>query len=350
MPRRALTLAVSGGLLAVLAAAGSVLPVPYVELQPGPVTDTLGRASNGSEALITVSGHQTYPTSGSIALTTVQVVGDPNHQPTLFSAISGWIAHDTAVVPQQLLFPPGADVGQVEEQNTLDMEQSQDEAITAALRYLHLSAVPHVVVADLVSDAPAASVLKVGDVVLAVDGQDVATKEALQRLITRHQPGEQVRLTIRRDGRTSTVTPKTIASTEGGTRHAIVGFTPAIRHDFPFTVRIHLADVGGPSAGLAFALGLVDKLTPGALTGGRHVAVTGTIDGSGDVGPVGGVQQKVLGAARSGATVFLVPKDECTDARRTAPSSIRLVPVQTLGGAIKALEDLGSNPGRVPAC
>lgn len=350
MTRRGLTLSVAVLLLAVLVAAGSVLPVPYVALEPGPVSDTLGAVPGSTAPLIKISGHQTFPTQGQLDLVTVQVVGDPHHQLSLWQALRGWVDGTIAVVPQQLLFPPGETPKDVEQQNAEDMTQSQDDAITAALTYLHIPVTTRVVVSGLTKDAPAAKVLQSGDVLLAVDGTAVTGAAQLRTLITRHQPGDTLQLRIRRSDRTITVSVRTIASSEGGARHAIVGFVPQERHDFPFKVTINLADVGGPSAGMAFALGIVDKLTPGSLTGGRHIAGTGTIDPSGKVGEVGGVQQKVVGAARAGATVFLVPKGECADARSTAPKGIRLVSVQTLSGAVTALEHLASGRGAVPSC
>ncbi|MFI7383035.1 S16 family serine protease [Streptomyces sp. NPDC049813] len=119
-------------------------------------------------------------------------------------------------------------------------------------------------------------------------------------------------------------------------------------------VALQLGDVGGPSAGLLFSLGIVDMLdgdgSGGELTGGKSVAGTGTIDDTGRVGAVGGVSLKVQAADRDGATVFLVPKAECSDAKASAPKSMRLIPVSTLRGAVTALTDLAKNTGSVPAC
>lgn len=126
-------------------------------------------------------------------------------------------------------------------------------------------------------------------------------------------------------------------------------------HKSPRDVRVslRLADVGGPSAGLFFSLGIVDKVVGdgrgGGLTGGRIVAGTGTISAGGKVGPVGGVPLKTKAAKRDGASVFLVPRAECADAKVERPKGLRLVPVDNLGGALKALDALKSG-GRVPSC
>ncbi|WP_053636250.1 S16 family serine protease [Streptomyces sp. XY152] len=126
------------------------------------------------------------------------------------------------------------------------------------------------------------------------------------------------------------------------------------REDDGIEVTLELADVGGPSAGLLFSLGIVDKLngdgSGGDLTGGRVVAGTGTIDAAGAVGAVGGVPLKTQAAKRDGATVFLVPKDECSDARAELPEGLRLIPVTTLGGAVDALVALEKGTGKVPSC
>jgi len=121
--------------------------------------------------------------------------------------------------------------------------------------------------------------------------------------------------------------------------------------DYPFSVEISLKDVGGPSAGLMFALGIVDKLTPGSLTGGKFIAGTGTIDDSGHVGAIGGIAQKMVGARRKGATVFLSPAGNCAQARDTVPDGLRLVRVKTLSDAVEALEDLkAGRVDEVPTC
>lgn len=350
MSRRALTLIVAAVALAVLGAAGSVLPVPYVALQPGPITDTLGPIPGTDEPLIVVKGHQTYPTKGTLALTTVSVVGDPLHHPSLFAALSDWFDGDTAVVPQQLIFPPGEDVDAVQQENQQEMQQSQEDAITAALRYLDLPVQTQVTVGQITKTAPAAGVLQTGDVIERIDGQAIESEKQLRSLITQHEPGDTLQLTILRGGQTLQRTVTTTSAGTGADKRTVVGFAPVVKHDFPFHVDIRLRDVGGPSAGTMFALGLIDKLTPGSLTGGRTIAGTGTIDPDGNVGPIGGVQQKVVAAARAGATVFLVPAGDCPGARSAAPDGIRLVKVHTLAGAVDALEALGKNPDQVPSC
>ena len=196
MSRRALTLIVAATALVILGVVGSVLPVPYVALQPGPITNTLGNEPGTDQPLIVVKGHPTYPTEGTLALTTVSVVGDPRHQPTLFSALADWFDRDTAVVPEQLTFPPGENVDQVQQENAQEMQQSQENAVTAALTYLHIPVKTVVAVGEITKSAPAAEVLKTGDVIESIDGQRITSEKQLRSLITGHQPGDVLKLTI----------------------------------------------------------------------------------------------------------------------------------------------------------
>jgi PDZ domain-containing protein len=183
--------------------------------------------------------------------------------------------------------------------------------------------------------------------VLEVDGRPATGGARLRELITARDPGEPVDITVRRDGQ-QLETTITTADADG---RAIVGILTRDEADYPFSVEISLRDVGGPSAGLMFALGIVDKLTPGALTDGRFVAGTGTIDDEGNVGAIGGITQKMVGANAAGATEFLVPAGNCEEAVDTAPGVLRLVKVETLAGAVSALEALAKDPAAdVPSC
>jgi PDZ domain-containing protein len=159
-------------------------------------------------------------------------------------------------------------------------------------------------------------------------------------------------LTIDRGGQRRTVAVTSIAS-PGPKPRPIEGFTPDLHatfKDVDVAIGIDPAQVGGPSAGLAFTLGIVDKLTPGSLTGGRTVAGTGTIDGFGHVGPIGGIQQKIAAAVRAGASVFLAPAGDCADAKAAAPASLTLVRVETLHGALQALKAIRTGSGSFPRC
>lgn len=234
-------------------------PLPFSVAQPGMTANVLG--ANRGTPVITVSGAPTRTTSGQLRMTTIEATG-PDARVSLGDVIGNWFRTDRAVMPRDSVYPSGNNVQEIEQHNTEQMEQSQDAATQAALKYLDLSA-------------------------------------------------SKVKVTLK------------------------------------------LADVGGPSAGLLFSLGIIDKLdgngSGGDLTGGKNIAGTGTIGADGAVGAVGGVALKTQAARRDGATVFLVPKDECGDAKAELPKGLRLVPVTTLKGAVSDLVALEKGES-VPSC
>jgi Lon-like protease len=343
MSRRALTMLVAGIGAAVLAVTGAVLPVPYVVLSPGPTFNTLG-AVNG-KPLITVAGHKVYPAAGHLNLVTVSYQGGPGDEINLYTALRSWLSPHDAVVPQEELFGPNSNPKQVQQQNVQEMTDSQQLATAAALRALNIGFTTEAVVAQTLKGMPAYSVLRAGDVITAVDGAAVSSAEKSATLIRSQQPGAPIELTISRNGRTQTV--RLVSKSQGG--KAAIGVYVTDQFKFPFSVRIRVGDIGGPSAGMMFALGLVDKLTPDNLTGGRFIAGTGEIDANGNVGAIGGIQQKMVGARNEGATIFLAPAGNCSDVRGNVPPGLRVVKVSTLGQAVQNLEAIKA--GRpVPSC
>ncbi|MFC7309860.1 S16 family serine protease [Streptomyces monticola] len=234
-------------------------PLPYSVAQPGGTSDVLGE--HKGEPVITIEGAPTRKTDGQLRMTTIIATG-PTMDVGLGDVIDGWFRTDRAVMPREAVYPSGDSVKEIEEHNLGEMKKSQDEAVTAALKYLGRS-------------------------------------------------------------------PKEVK------------------------VQLKLADIGGPSAGLLFSLGIVDKLdgdgSGGDLTGGRTIAGTGTIAADGTVGAVGGVALKTQAAGRDGASVFLVPKAECTDAKAELPKGLRLIPVTTLSGTVDSLRALEKGD-KVPSC
>jgi len=343
--RRTLTLAVAGFLVVLLSAVAALLPVPYVALNPGPVTNTLG--SVGKTELIRIEGRTTYPDDGKLDLTTVSVLGGPRQRLDLVTALRGWIDDAVAVVPEEQVYPAGETAKEIEEQSATEMRDSQENATTAALRHLGIPVTTRLLVQDVEKGSPSRGKLRTGDEILEVDGEQVAGGEQLRELITAREPGDRVMIVVERDGRRVPATIRTKAAEDG---RAIVGITTRDDADYPFTVEILLQDVGGPSAGLMFALGIVEKLTPGSLTDGAHVAGTGTIDDAGHVGTIGGITQKLIGARRAGATVFLVPPGNCAEALRNRPDGLRLVKAQTLTSTVAALDRLREGRSGVPGC
>jgi PDZ domain-containing protein len=203
-------------------------------------------------------------------------------------------------------------------------------------------------VAAVTAGGPSEGRLKAGDLLVSVDGKAVTGADELRRLISARSPGQTVVIGYRRAGKAASVTLGTVATPDAEHR-AIVGIQ--VVPVFPVKVDIQLKDVGGPSAGLMFALGIVDKLQPGSLTGGRVVAGTGEISQDGKVGPIGGIGQKMRGALRADppATVFLVPAANCAEAKRTRPDGLRLIRATTLEGVLAALKTLREG-GTPPTC
>ncbi len=340
--RRALTLLLACVMAFGLAVAGAVKTVPYVSLAPGPAIDTLG--GKGADEVLKITGARTYGADGTLSLTTVSV----RDHLTLFEALSGWLSSRQAVIPREIVYPPDQSEEQQQEQNVQEMRQSQDEATTAALRELGIPGTTLVTVDAVKKGAPADGHLLAGDVLTTVDGTKVTDAKSVGALVRKHSPGESVVIGYTRTGKAATVTLTTAASVEKPVR-TIVGITPAETPSFPIKVEIGLKDIGGPSAGLMFALGIIEKLGPDSITGGKRIAGTGEITSDGTVGPIGGIAEKLIGAKDEGATVFLTPAVNCPEAKSTRPDGLTLIKVETLKGALAALKTLREG-GTPPSC
>ncbi len=348
-------------MLIALLCAGVIIPVPYSEMSPGPTVNTLGE--HDGEPVLQISGRKTYATTGHLNMTTVRVTS-ADYRMNLVEAVYGWLAHDNKIVPHDTLYPDGKTEEQSTQENAEEFSQSQESAKVAALKELDIPVKSWVIVSTVLKDSPAEGELHAGDVIKSVDGTAVKAPEDVAKLVTEHKPGEDVDFVIvpakaqaaaekanRTATETETVTITTGKSDDTGEERAIVGISAGTDHTFPFTIDIKLADVGGPSAGLMFALGIYDKLTPGNLTGGTFVAGTGTIDDAGKVGPIGGIEMKTVGARDKGAEYFLTPKDNCATAAKDVPDGLTLVKVDTIEDALGALKDIRSgDTADLPKC
>jgi PDZ domain-containing protein len=335
-------------LLVALVALAWLVPVPYVAMSPGPIENTLGNVDG--KPIIKIDGRRTYPTKGQLDLTTVAVTS-PDQKLDVVGVIAGWIDPSVAVVPRDYIYPPDQTPAQVQQQNAEQMETSQQSAIAAAMREVGVKVPAAVQVQAVVEKSPAVGRLKAADIIVAVDGTKTTSAQQVVDLVGKHKPGDRIRLSVRRADKPLDVTITTGRSPDDPNR-AFVGVQPLDGFDFPFPVTVNLGqDIGGPSAGTMFALAIVDKLTTDNLTGGKHIAGTGTIEADGKVGPIGGIQQKIAGAKRGGASTFLVPADNCAAAAGAPTDGIRLVRVATLHDAVTALEALRVNPkAQVASC
>ena len=346
MSRRSLTLVIASIGTAVAIAISVLVPVPYVILGPGPTLNTLGKDSSG-QPLITISGHATYPTNGHLNMVTVSYQGCQGSRFNIFRALVAWLNPQQAVVPESEICPAGQTQKQTQEQDTQEMTSSQQIATAAALTELHIPYSVQVVVVKPDKGFPAYGVLKAGDVINSVDGQPVTSQGSLTKLIAAHPAGSTLTVGITRAGQNRQVQVGTRQA--GG--HPVMGVEIREQYKFPFPIDISVGDIGGPSAGMMFALGIIDKLTKLDLTAGRFIAGTGEITASGQVQPIGGIQQKMIGARNAGATIFLTPAANCADTKGAVPKGMRLVKVSTLNQAVTYLEALKSaHPASVPSC
>jgi PDZ domain-containing protein len=347
--RRTTTLLVTSFLVAVLLAVGLSLPVPYVADEPGPVSDTLAQV-NG-KPLITVKGHPTYPTSGKLDLTTVS----QDSKLTLWDALVGYVSTKRAVVPEEITKTAGQSNADLQREYQREMAESQKSAVSAALHELSIPAT--VTVSGLSDGSPAAGKLQQGDTLLAIDGTPARDAIDLRAKVGGTPAGTPVRVRFRRGSAPPvevSITPRTAAdSAAAGRTRSVIGVFLEEQRDVQVdlqTVSIDGQAVGGPSAGMMFALAIYDVLTPGSLTNGQTIAGTGTISPDGVVGPIGGIQQKLVGARKAGASVFLTPAANCAEAGRAIPAGLRLVKVDTLDEAVRYLEGIAAGRADQPAC
>ncbi len=341
MTRRTTTVTSAVLLLIALSCAVLLLPVPYVSLQPGPTLDALGEQRG--DPVIAIEGDvRTYDDGGELNLVTVSVT-NPDVDVRLPEALDAWFDPAAALVPKDLVYPEDVTTEESRAQTQQAMTGSQETARVAGL--LAAGYPPVVRVADVDPDGPAADQLRAGDLVTVVDDASVETPDEVVDAVTEHSPGDEVDLRVRRDDSVRSITVTTTSSDE---EPAVARIGVQVVQDVDADLKVVnniSQQIGGPSAGMIFALAIYDKLTAGALTGGVTVAGTGEITAEGEVGPIGGIQQKVVGAAENGATVFLVPADNCAEALDgEVDPDLLLVRVETLDDAITSLEALAEDP------
>jgi PDZ domain-containing protein len=334
--RRIKILVIALGALVVLVVVAARVPVPLVALGPGPTYNTLGQV--GGQAVVTVTGRRVYPTSGHLNMTTVEVADGLN----ALQALAAWLSPRHQVVPRSVVYPPGQSSAQVDQVNNAMFETSEAFAEVAALRYLHQPT--KVLIAAVGPKAPAGGLLKAGDSLVNVNGQPVTSALQVTQLLKQSRPGDKVPITYQRGTAPPAWGVVTVGARPpvrpGGPPDGPQGYLGIATEDAPAgpdQIKIALADVGGPSAGLMFTLAIIDKITPDDLTGGRFIAGTGTIDPQGNVGPIAGIPLKMIAARDAGATDFLVPAGDCQEAKGSAPDGLTLIKVNTLADAVNAL-------------
>lgn len=317
MKRRGITVLLGAALVALLTWQALAMDVAYVVMGPGPTEDVLGVSVDEDEVEHQIiSAEVEYETTGELRLTTVRV----KQSVTLAQALRYWMSNEHAIIPRNLVYPPDLTEEEITAEQEADWAESQSNAEQAALAYLQQ---PTVI--DVVADGGG---LLEGDVILEVDGAAVESLSDLENFAE-----SETSVVIERDGDKTTVDDVTLAEVE----------LELTRED-PYGIEIdtEALDIGGPSAGLIFALGIVDRVTEEDLVGGLEVAGTGEIDPEGNVGGIGGVQQKIIAATDEGVDVFLAPAANCSDAVSVASDNMTIVKVETLADAVTALESIAS--------
>ncbi|MCX6397840.1 MAG: PDZ domain-containing protein [Propionibacteriales bacterium] len=364
MSRRTAAGLLALGLAAVLVLFAALEPVPYVTFRPGPTVNVLGEYDG--QKVIEIKGHPVYSDGGSLRLLTVYTTG-PEQDLDLLTVFGGWLSPSTAILPKGNVYKKQDTAASVRQQSALQMTSSQDNAVVVGLGAAKIAYKTVVLVGAVADDGAAKGILEVDDELVKVNGADVVDVASLISTIRALPPGKDVALVIRRKGmlKSVTVRPRSeqVAQPAPSAAEAAcptgkpvpevvrsvtrIGFTPAPRYVYPFDVKINLGtSIGGPSAGMMFALSIYDLLTPGSLTGGKAVAGTGEIAADGTVGAIGGIAQKMVGAQRDGARLFLVPSENWAEAIGSPydKSKMRLVRVHTIADALTAINTWRQNP------
>lgn len=340
MNQRTLAGVVALPLVVALWSAALFLPAPFVTYYPGSTADLIGEPEEGG-ATIEVAGHDAYPpTEGELRMTTASITR-PETRLTLFEALAAWVSDDATVRPYASEYGEDEDNETSEFYSSLQMTSSVDLSIAVALSELGIGYETNIQVGGVRQGYPADGVLEAGDVIRSVDGEEIATPADIAEIVERAGVGAQLTFGIERGGEASDVTVVPVED-EGAAR---IGITPILGFDFPFEITLTPPEgIGGGSAGTLFALAVYDYLTPGNLTGGLDIAGTGTISLEGEVGPIGGITQKIPGARDAGSDVFLAPFDNCDEAVKAANGGMRVVAIDTFENTIATIEALAADP------
>lgn len=332
-----------------LGAAANTVAIPYVIFEPGPAVDVLGTETVDGEDRLRIQIEQapTYPTTGQLDFTTVLLRGGPGRSVTVVDVVAAWLDPESDVYDYEQIYPPQVTREEVDEFNRVQMATSQQTSVVVALRALGRE-VPEIVTVTRVAEGASGDALQAGDVLVSVAGRPVDDHRVLRERIEQTAAGVPIEVVVERDGQQVALHPMTRSADDGRT---VLGIVLGVDYELPFPVTIDADNVGGSSAGLMFSLGVYDRLTEGALTGGQRIAGTGTISQSGEVGPIGGIAQKLVGAQRAGAAYFLAPADNCAEVVGREPDGLAVVPVASFEEARHAVTEIAGGRGvDLPRC
>lgn len=334
--------------LLVLIGVALLLPVPFIKLAPGPTFNVIG--THEDQPVIKITGTQTYPVTGQLDMTTVMESGGPRGGLTFVDAIASWFNSSDAVLPRELIYPDDVSGDEVKTQQAQLFSTAESDATAAALNFLHMPVSRKVVITAVYEGSPAWEKLQAKDEVLSIDGKPVTKPEQVRDDVQQAPIGTTLNVKVRRDsatGATELDIPVATAANPNDATKGYLGVNVGEYYAADFGIDFTLQDIGGPSAGLMFALGLIDKLSPEDIANGQHIAGTGTISPDGTVGPIGGIRQKLAGARKAGAELFLMPESHCAEAAGHIPDGLTVTPVKTIDDAMKAL--VAWRAGKTPA-
>lgn len=343
--RRANVMAATGLAASLLLTVLTVVPSQYAIEGPGPTFDTL--AASNDVPLVRIDGATTYQSSGELRLTTVSVSNASTQRFTVGAVIEGFFSPSRTVQPVEAVLGSPQDQKASEDRSAQQWITSQESATVSALEALGHEVPATISVVEVLDESNANGKLEVGDVLVAADGKALVSYRDLSEYLDSHRVGDTITLTVKRAGEDVTVSFDLI-DYDGAAR---MGITVDPQFDPPIDVKVGIDKVGGPSAGMMFALAIMDQLTPDDELNGAHVAGTGVVDVDGQVYPIGGVALKMVGARAAGADSFLVPVENCNEVLGHIPDGLDVYAVDTLDDAYAAIVAIGEKDTSVlPRC
>ena len=343
--RRANVMAATGLTASLLLAVLTVAPAQYAIEGPGPTFDTLSTADD--TPLVQIDGSSTYPSTGELRLTTVSVSNASTQRFTVGAVIQGFFSESETVQPVEAVLGSPQDQEAQEERSAQQWITSQESATVSALEALGNEVPATITVVEILEESNATGVLDIGDVLVAGNGEDFVSYTDLSDYLSAREPGDEVTMTVSRDGQEQTVVFDLI-DYEGEAR---MGITVDPQFDPSIDVTVAIDRVGGPSAGLMFALAIMDQLTPEDELAGAKVAGTGVIDVDGQVYPIGGIAHKMYGARSAGADYFLAPVENCNEVVGHVPDGLDVYAVDTLDDAYAVIVAIGQDDtSGLPQC
>jgi PDZ domain-containing protein len=309
-------------------------PIPYVFFKPGVPNNVMG-------SLIEINDAKSYGSNGKLYITSI-LVTSPDAPVLGAETLYNWAIGPHVVLPREMIYPPAIPGQRIERDSRDEMTGSKITATAAALQYLGYKIEKIYFISQIREYSKAGGILQPGDRIISVDGSVIENIEEIRSSYSDRNIGDIIEIKIERqvDDEIEILTERIelVGNGEpgGDNQKPAIGVLVGTSAKFPIDIDFNIRGVGGPSAGMIFAIGIVEKMTPEDLLRGRKIAGTGAITADGNVQGIGGIEEKMIGAARKGATLFLAPRENCPDIKNV-PDNLKVIPVSTLSEAIAAL-------------